>query len=136
MENDSATELAETVTLSARLASANTAIGSRTVTIPASDLEVPEVTITAGAAVTEGTDAVFALSRTAPVGTLSEPLTVRVAVTATGGVLDGVAASTVTFPAGESTVELRAGTVNDAVVEDAATVTALVRADTAISGEV
>ena len=130
--NDSVTELAETVTLSARLASANTAIGSRTVTIPASDLEAPEVTITAGAAVTEGTDAAFTLSRTAPVGSpLSEPLTVRVAVTATGGVLDGVAASTVTFPAGDGTAELRAGTVKDTVVEDAATVTALVRADTA-----
>ena len=130
--NDSDTELAETVTLSARLASANTAIGSRTVTIPASDLEAPKVTITAGATVTEGTDAVFTLSRTAPVGSpLSEPLTVHVAVTATGGVLDGVAASTVTFPAGASTAELRASTVDDTVVEDAATVTALVRADTA-----
>ena len=132
VENDLDTELAETVTLSARLTSANTAIGSRTVTIPASDLKAPKVTITQNGAVWEGADAVFTLSRTEPEGSpLSEPLTVRVAVTATGGVLDGVAASTVTFPAEDSTVELLAGTVNDTVVEDAATVTALVRADTA-----
>ena len=39
--------------------------------------------------------------------------------------------STVTFLAGDSTAELLVATVDDAVVEDAATVTTLVRADTA-----
>ena len=124
-------ELAETVTFDARLASTNTLIGSRTVTIAASDLDAPEVTITQNEAVAEGDDAVFTLRRTA---TLDSPLTralsVRVAVTAAGGVLSGAPPSTVRFPAGDSTVELRAGTVDDFVVEDAATVTALVRADT------
>ena len=124
-------ELAETVTFGARLASTNTLIGSRTVTIAASDLDAPEVTITQNGAVAEGDDAVFTLRRTA---TLDSPLTralsVRVAVTAAGGVLSGTPPSTVRFPAGDSTVELRAGTVEDFVVEDAATVTALVRADT------
>ena len=58
-------EAAETVTLSASLASTGVFIGSRTVTIPASDLEPPEVTITQDGAVFEGDDAVFALQRTA-----------------------------------------------------------------------
>ena len=130
--DDSDAELAETVVLSARLTSTGTLIGTRTVTVPASDLDAPEVTITAGGAVTEGDDAVFALERTATLGTPStQALTVRVEVTATGGILSGTPASTVTFAAGESTAELRAGTVDDSVVEDAATVAALVRADTA-----
>ena len=125
-------ELAETVTFGARLASTNTLIGSRTVTIAASDLDAPEVTITQNGAVAEGDDAVFTLRRTA---TLDSPLTralsVRVAVTAAGGVLSGAPPSTVTFGPGESTAGLRTGTVEDFVVEDAATVTVLVRADTA-----
>ena len=130
--NDPVEELAETVSLSATLASTGTFIGSRTVTIPASDLNVPEVTVTPVGAVSEGAYAVFTLRRTATLGTpLTQALSVRVEVTATGGILSGAPSSTVTFAAGESTVELRAGTVNDAVVEDAATVTALVRADTA-----
>ena len=130
--NDSVEELAETVSLSATLTSTGTFIGSRTVTIPASDLGVPEVTVTRGGAVSEGDDAVFTLRRTDTLGTpLTQALSVRVEVTATGGVLSGAAASTVTFAAGDGTAELRASTVDDAVVEDAATVTALVRADAA-----
>ena len=128
--DDSDSEPDETVTLSATLASTGTPIGSRTVRIPASDLDAPEVTITAGGAVTEGDDAVFTLSRTATVGSrLTQPLSVRVAVTATGG----AAASTVsvTFPAGDSTAVLRASTIDDTVVEDAATVTARVLASSA-----
>ena len=70
--DDSVPELAETVVLTATLASTSTRIGSRTVTIPASDLGVPEVTIVAGGAVTEGADAVFTLHRTVVVGS---PLT-------------------------------------------------------------
>ena len=117
--DDTDDELAETVTLTATLASTGTRIGSRTVTIPASDLGVPEVTIVADPAVTEGADAVFTLHRTVVVGSpLTEPLTVRVQVNVTGEVLDGVAASTVTFPADNSSVELRVETVDDTVVED------------------
>ena len=118
--------------LTATLASTSTRIGSRTVTIPASDLGVPEVTIVAGRAVNEGADAVFTLHRTVVVGSpLTVPLTVRVQVNATGEVLDGVAASTVTFPAGDSSVELQVAVVDDTVVEDDATVRARVLASNA-----
>ena len=72
VEDDPDEELAETVVLSATLASTGTFIGSRTVTIPASDLDVPEVTITPDGAVSEGDDAVFTLRRTDTLGT---PLT-------------------------------------------------------------
>ena len=131
-EDDIDDELAETVVLTATLASTSTRIGSRTVTIPASDLGVPEVTIVAGGAVTEGADAVFTLHRTVVVGSpLTVPLTVRVQVNATGEVLDGVAASTVTFPADNSSVELQVATVDDTVVEDTATVRARVLASNA-----
>ena len=130
--NDLVEELAETVSVSATLVSTGTRIGSRTVTIPASDLNVPEVTITSAGTVTEGTDAGFMLRRTATLGTpLTQALSVRVGVTATGGVLSGARVSTVTFLAGDSTAVLLVATTNDAVVEDAATVTTLVRADTA-----
>ena len=130
---DDVEELAETVTLSAVLKSTGTAIGSRTVTIPASDLDAPEVTIAAGAAVTEGSDAVFTLSRTAPLGSpLEESLTVRVAVTATGGVLGVASPSTVTFAAGDDTVVLNLATVVDAVVEPAATVAVRVLSSSAV----
>ena len=132
--DDSVAELAETVTLSATLASTSTLIGSRTVTIAASDLNAPEVTIAHGRAVAEGDDAVFALRRTATVGSpLSRALTVAVEVTGTGGILSGSPPSTVTFVAGDSTAELRVATVDDLVVEYTATVTvtAQVVADTA-----
>ena len=125
-------EAAETVTLSASLASTGAFIGSRTVTIPASDLEPPEVTITQDGAVSEGDDAVFALQRRESMVTpLAQALSVRVEVTAAGGVLSGAPPSTVMFAPGESTAGLRVRTVDDFVVEDAATVTVLVRADTA-----
>ena len=129
-EDDTEDELAETVVLTATLASTSTRIGSRTVTIPASDLNAPEVTIAAGGAVNENedADAVFTLHRTGVVGS---PLTVRVQVNATGEVLDGVAASTVTFPADNSSVELRVAVVDDTVVEDDATVRARVLASNA-----
>ena len=128
--DDSVDELAETVTLSATLASTGRLIGSLTVTIPASDLDAPEVTITQNGAVSEGADSVFTLSRTDPVGSpVTEALTVRVEVTATGGILSGAAPSTVTFLARDLTAELRMATIDDAVVEDAAMVTALVLAD-------
>ena len=130
--DDSVEELAETVLLSARLASAGAFIGSRTVIIPASDLDAPEVTVVGEGAVSEGSDAVFTLRRTATLGTpLTQALSVRVEVTAAGGVLSGSPPSTVTFLAGDSTAELRVATIDDTVVAGAATVTALVRADTA-----
>ena len=130
--NDSDAEFAEMVSLSAALASTGTFIGSRTVTIPASDVNVPEVTIAQDGAVSEGEDAVFTLTRTGTLGTpATQALAVRVRVTATGGILSGTPPSTVTFLAGDSTAELRVTTIDDMVVEDAATVTALVLADSA-----
>ncbi|WP_419944416.1 cadherin domain-containing protein [Candidatus Poriferisodalis sp.] len=127
--DDSDTELAETVSLSATLASTGALIGSDTVTIGPSDLTAPEVSIAAGGAVAEGADAQFTLSRTETAGIpLSEPLTVRVSVTATAGVGLGAAPSAVTFDAGAGTAELRAATENDAVVEHAGAVTVLVLA--------
>ena len=130
--DDSVAELAETVTLSATLASTSTLIGSRTVTIAANDLNAPEVTITQDGMVSEGDHAVFTLRRTATLGSpLTRALTVAVVVTGTGGVLGGSPPSTVTFLAGDSTADLSVATVDDLVVEDAATVTAQVVADTA-----
>ena len=127
--DDTDPEPAETVTVRAELASTAALIGSSTVTIGPSDLTAPEVSITAAGAVVEGSDAVFTLSRTETVGSpLSEPLVVRVDVTATSGVQFGSVPATVTFPADEGTAELRVATVDDAVVEDAGTVTALVLA--------
>ena len=67
--DDDERELAETVLLSARLASSGASLGSLRVTISASDLDAPEVTITPDrTGVSEGNDAVFALARTAPLG--------------------------------------------------------------------
>ncbi len=131
--DDDEGELAETVLLSARLAQSGASLGSRTVTIPASDLEGPEVTITpASIGVSEGNDAVFTLVRTAPLGSpLTEPLTVRVQVTEVGTVLGTARPSMLTFLSGDDTVELRVATVDDRVVEDPGRVTALVVADTA-----
>ena len=130
--DDSDVETSETVHVTARLASTNALIWSRTVTIPANDSDAAPVTVASGGAVIEGADAVFTLRRSGTAVTpLTEPLTVRVSVTAVGGVLDGVPPATVTFPADAGTVELRAATLDDLVVEDSAAVTALVRADNA-----
>ena len=144
--DDSDAELAETVVLSARLASTGTLIGSRTVTVPASDLGAPEVTITGGGAVTEGGDAVFTLERTATLGTpLTQALTVRVEVTATGGILsatvgddfvltdsDGgelVAPYELTLGAGAESTSFRIAAAFDAVEDDGETVVLLVLHD-------
>ena len=128
--DDADAETTETVTLKAALASTGKSVGSATVALGPSDLGKPEVTISGGASVTEGSDAVFTLSRTAAAGSpLSQPLTVRVRVTAPRGVLSGAAPSSVTFGAGDSTEELRLATVDDKVVGDGGEVAVLVRAD-------
>ncbi len=128
--DDADAETTETVTLRATLASTGEVVGSAAVALGPSDLGKPEVTVSGGAAVTEGGDAVFTLSRTATTGSpLSQPLTVPVQVTAPSGVLGGAAPSSVTFGAGESTEVLRLATVNDKVVGDGGEVAVLVRAD-------
>ena len=85
------------------------------------DNDLPVVTVAADApAVTEGGDAAFTLTRA---GDGSIPLAVPVTVTDTGTVLAAAAPSNVTFGAGDATVTLRLGTVDDADDEPDATVT-------------
>ena len=85
-------EGAETVILRARLDSTGALIASRTVTIPANDLNASVVTIASDGTVDEGEDAVFTLTRTSTaVPPFTEALTVRVNVTATGGGMSSAA---------------------------------------------
>ena len=92
---------------------------------------VPAITIVAGTSpVTEGTPAVFTLSRT---GSPIAALTVNVTVSETGG--DMVAASnegarTVTFLANSATATLSVATASDSVDEANSVVTATISADT------
>ena len=91
----------------------------------------PAITITAGTSpVTEGTSAVFTLSRA---GSTTAALTVNVTVSETGG--DMVAASnegarTVAFLANSATATLSVATASDSVDEANSVVTATVSADT------
>ena len=131
--DDSAAESAvETITLSATLASTNASLGSRTVSIPPSDVpDTPLVTIEQDGTVSEGQDAAFTLSRTdAQNVPLTSTLTVRVEVSATGSTLGGSRPGTATFAAGSRTATLFVATLDDTVVEEAGTVTVLVRAST------
>ena len=84
---------------------------------------VPVVTIAPVADVTEGTYAEFTLQRGA---STDLPLTVSVQVTATGSTLAGSTPTRVTFGAGETSAELRVATLDDTVIEDVGSVTALV----------
>ena len=122
----------ETITLSARLASTNASLGSRTITIPASDVpDTPVVTIAQDGTVSEGQDAAFTLSRTEAQNLpLTSTLTVRVEVSATGSTLGGSRPGTASFAAGSRNATLAVATLDDTVVEEAGTVTALVRAST------
>ena len=92
---------------------------------------LPAITIAAGASpVTEGTPAVFTLSRT---GSTTDALTVNVTVSEAGG--DMVAASnegarTVTFLANSATATLSIATASDSVAEANSVVTATISADT------
>ena len=88
------------------------------------DNDLPVVTVAAeAAAVTEGADAVFTLTRT---GVLSEALAVPVEVTDADGVLASPAPSSVAFEADAATATLRLGTQDDTADEpDAMVVLAL-----------
>ena len=88
----------------------------------------PEVSIAAGTSpVTEGTDAVFTLSRT---GDASGALTVGLGVREDGAVLSGTAPTEAVFAAGSATVALNFATEDDEVVEDASVVTATLASGT------
>ena len=90
---------------------------------PPSTTAFPEVSIAAGPdSVPEGDPATFTLSRTDP----AAALTVTVSVTESGAMLSGAPPETVAFGAGESARTLSVATDDDAVVEAASTVTAVV----------
>ena len=105
--------------------------GNTAATRASSAYAVPAITIVAGTSpVTEGTSAVFTLSRT---GSPTAALTVNVTVSETGG--DMVAASnegarTVTFLANSATATLSVATASDSVDEANSVVTATISADT------
>ena len=71
--------------------------------------------------VTEGTAAVFTLTRT---GSLADALTVNVGVTETGAMLKGTPPATAIFNANSATAELRVETDDDEVAESASVITA------------
>ena len=86
----------------------------------------PEVSIAAAlASVTEGTVAVFTLSRTGPV---AEALTVAVEVSESGAMVAGTAPGEAVFEAGSATAALAVGTEDDASAEAASEVTAALAA--------
>ncbi len=132
VDDDEIEAVAETVTLSATLATTNRSLGAQTITIPASDVpDTPVVTIATGNTVPEGADAIFTLSRTAALNLpLSDPLTVFVEVTATGSTLGGSPPTTVRFEGGDATAELDVLTLDDSVVEAPGTVTVLIQGST------
>ena len=96
-------------------------------TLATSTATMPRISIAAGAAVTEGSDAAFTLVRS---GTTTAALTVNVNVTETGSMLGASRPSTVTLDAGDSSTVLAVATDDDNVVEDASEITVVVQADT------
>ena len=96
-------------------------LGASTATGRILDDDLPVVTVAADtAAVTEGEDAVFTLTRA---GVVSEELAVSLAVADADGVLVSTAPTGVTFGAGAATATLRLGTEDDTVDEPDAVVT-------------
>ena len=120
-----------TVDVSANAAEDAAANGNTAATRASSTFTLPAITITAGTSpVTEGTSAVFTLSRA---GSTTAALTVNVTVSETGG--DMVAASnegakTVNFLANAATATLSVTTASDSVDEANSVVTATISADT------
>ena len=87
----------------------------------------PSVTVVSGGDVTEGSAAVFTLTRT---GDLAEELDVAYEVTATGDFGAATGADTATFLADSSTVQVSVGTTGDGVHEAHGSVTVTLTADT------
>ena len=132
--DDSDTEYAaETVTVSATLASTGASLGAaQTLTIPPSDVpDTPEVSIAAGSAVTEGEDATFTLTRTGSTSIpFTSPLTVSVEATDRGSALGAGPPTSARFEGGDVTTEVPVPTLDDRVVEPAGAVTLLIRGST------
>ena len=89
-------------------------------TVTVADNDLPEVSIASAGNVTEGEAAVFTLTR---IGVTNDALTVNVSVTQSGDALGGQIPP-VAFAANATTTELSVGTVDDAVDEVDAVVTA------------
>ena len=136
--DDTNVESGETLTLRLSNPSGNPSSASiddaeATGTITDDDSQTERVSIAAGSGtttrsitpvsdtVTEGTAAVFTLTRT---GSLASALTVNVDVSETDTMLKGTPASTVTFDADSATVELSVETDDDEVAESASVITA------------
>ena len=91
--------------------------------------DLPLVTIRATSAYpTEGSDAVFELTRT---GDSSDALTVPVSVVESGAMLDASRPTSATFAEGDFEAELRVSTVADEAAEDDSTVTVSIEAGSA-----
>ena len=89
------------------------------------DNDLPEVSIAAAGGVTEGEAAVFTLTRS---GVTADALTVNVSVSETGNALGAPVPTTATFAANGATAELAVPTVDNAVDEVDAVVTATLAA--------
>ena len=99
--------------------------GTLRLTVPG-PASVAQVSIAAAdGPVSEGADAVFTLTRT---GAASAALTVAVAVSESGAMLDGEAPGEVTFEAHSATAALTLATADDEVAEAASAITATVGA--------
>ena len=122
---------AVTVDVPANAAQDATGNGNTAATRASSTYAVPAITIVAGTSpVTEGTPAVFTLSRT---GSPIAALTVNVTVSETGGDMVAAAnegARTVTFLANSATATLSVATAPDSVDEANSVVMATISADT------
>lgn len=125
--------VAETITLRGTLASSGASVGAtHTLTISPSDVpDTPEVSITPGAAVTEGEAALFRLTRTASTSIpFSSPLTVSVAASEQGSTLGAGPPTSARFDAGDVLIEVEVPTLDDRVVETAGAVTLLLLGST------
>ena len=119
--DDPTPEGAEMLTVSA--ARGTTAIGSQDLTIPASDGDLPKVSIQAATSGSpaEGTALAFTLHRT---GAITATLPVVVSVSQSGAMLTATPLTPATFDAGSATATLSVPTDDDQVVEESSVVTA------------
>ena len=102
--------------------------GGLALTVPG-PATLPAVSIApASTPVSEGTAASFTLTRT---GDTAAALTVTLAVTESGAMLDGAPPVSATFAAGSASAELSVATLDDEAAEAASTVTAALSADAA-----
>ena len=120
-EDDASREDAETVVVDATHGAV--AIGTRTVTIPANDRDLPQISVGSSGGAAEGVELAFGLTRT---GTASDELTVAVLVEETGAMLGAAPPTEVIFEAGSSTATLTVATTDDRVAEEDSEVTVTV----------